>query len=405
MTSRGIALALTVATAVLAFAGPAAGHARSMSYSTWRLDETGAQVELRIKLLELTRQPPGHPWTQAFPAELALFVDGAPCLADEARRSASAPEGWAIFRWRIRCERSGARAIASDLLRASAPSHTHFLRIDPEARAQTQADPTASPGVRERVLVTGRDGAWAIDGEAGDAAPSTFASYVWLGALHIATGWDHLAFVLALLLLAASLREVAGLVTGFTVGHSLTLGLAVLGVVRPDSLSVEVLIGFSIALVAVENVWLMAGRDRWILRAVLLALGLGAAISLFGEGALRPVAWLGLALFSGCHFALLRSTARPGGLRAAVAFAFGLIHGFGFAGILMELALPTDRLVAALFGFNVGVELGQLAVVIVAWPLLHALARTHATSHRWVAEAGSAAIFGLGLFWLVGRNF
>ena len=86
-----------------------------------------------------------------------------------------------------------------------------------------------------------------------DTAPNTLASYVSLGTLHIATGWDHLAFVVALLLLAGSLREVASLVTGFTIGHSLTLGLAVLGVVRPDTIAVEVLIGFSIALVAAAS--------------------------------------------------------------------------------------------------------------------------------------------------------
>ena len=88
------------------------------------------------------------------------------------------------------------------------------------------------------------------------------------------------------------------------------------------------------------------------------------------------------------------------------AFAFGLIHGFGFAGILREMSLPSDRLVAALFGFNLGVELGQLAVVLSIWPLLYGLARVReGRLHAWVAELGSAAICGLGLFWFVTRSF
>ncbi len=103
--------------------------------------------------------------------------------------------------------------------------------------------------------------------------------YLVLGIEHIATGYDHIAFVLALLLLAASLREVAGLVTGFTIGHSLTLALAVLGVVRPEPAAIEALIGFSIALVAAENAWLLGGRPRavpWLLVAGLAALAAAA---------------------------------------------------------------------------------------------------------------------------------
>jgi hypothetical protein len=397
-TALGLAVGLAPAT-------PAAAHTRSMSYSTWQLEPDGARVELRIKLLELTRQPPGHPWKRDLPGELTLQIDGDPCPAEEARRTGSAPEGWAIFRWRIHCDASGPRAVSSKLLRGLAASHTHFVRIDAPHAEPGATTEGSRVGIRERVLVTDRDPAWPIDAVSGDAAPSTLASYVWLGALHIASGWDHLTFVVALLLLAASLREVASLVTGFTVGHSLTLGLAVLGLVRPDAVAVEVLIGFSIALVAAENAWLMAGRDRIIPRAVGLALLVAAGVALFGGGALGPLAWLGLCLFSVCHFALLRRTQRPGGLRAAIAFAFGLVHGFGFAGILMELALPTEQLVTALFGFNVGVELGQLTIVVAAWPLLHVLSRARGDLSRWVAEGGSAVIFGLGLFWLVSRNF
>jgi hypothetical protein len=131
---------------------------------------------------------------------------------------------------------------------------------------------------------------------------------------------------------------------------------------------------------------------------VLLALLPGAAI---GRAAL-----LGLALFSLCHFGLLATSPRPARLRAAVAFAFGLVHGFGFAGILVELELPTSRLVPALFGFNIGVELGQLAVVLLVWPLLRAVARWgSANAERWLAEVGSAAICGLGLYWFLVRAF
>jgi hypothetical protein len=97
---------------------------------------------------------------------------------------------------------------------------------------------------------------------------------------------------------------------------------------------------------------------------------------------------------------------RPARLRAAVAFVFGLVHGFGFAGVLAEMELPTARLAPALFGFNVGVEIGQLAAVALAWPALVWISR--ASPQRWaprVVEGGSAAVCGLGLFWFVTRAF
>jgi hypothetical protein len=92
-------------------------------------------------------------------------------------------------------------------------------------------------------------------------------------------------------------------------------------------------------------------------------------------------------------------------VRAAVAFAFGLVHGFGFAGVLMEADLPARRLVPALLGFNLGVELGQLLLVALAWPLLAALARRRAPWHRRLAEAGSTATLAVGVYCLVTRTW
>ena len=138
----------------------------------------------------------------------------------------------------------------------------------------------------------------------------------------------------------------------------------------------------------------------WLVCSVLVVL---AGLGMLGVGKLPPVVLLGLALFSGCHFALLDRVERPARLRAAVAFAFGLVHGFGFAGVLSEMELPTDRLAPALFGFNAGVELGQLAVVLLVWPLLRGLSRSEAR-HRSVSEWGSALVCGLGVFWFLSRS-
>jgi hypothetical protein len=400
---------LLVALAVLGALTPgsANAHGRSLSYSSWRLTGDGALVRVRIPRLELTRlalDPVLEPDTQQtviglLAERVRLSSRGRPCTPSVDPAPVAAPEGWVVYEWPLKCPDPGAPVISSTLLLDVAPSHLHFARVE-----------LPDGSVREAVLSEAQT-SWSL-GElsattsAQDASGTSLRGYLALGIEHIATGYDHIAFVLALLLLAASLREVAGLVTGFTVGHSLTLALAVLGVVRPEPAAIEALIGFSIALVAAENSWLLGGRPRavpWVVVTGLVAL---AAAAFAGHGAVAASTLLGLALFSWCHFGLLDIVSRPARVRAAVAFAFGLVHGFGFAGVLAEMDLPTDRLVAALFGFNAGVEVGQLVVVAMVWPLLRVLARTR--DGRWhdrVAELGSAAICGLGLFWFLSRTF
>ncbi|MCA9511305.1 MAG: HupE/UreJ family protein [Myxococcales bacterium] len=166
------------------------------------------------------------------------------------------------------------------------------------------------------------------------------------------------------------------------------------------------MIGFSVALVAAENTWSHAGRGRSVPVLAVVALALCAAVALGGRSAVGAVPLVGLAVFTACHFALLARTRRPARVRAMLAFAFGLVHGFGFAGVLAEMALPAERLAPALFGFNVGVEIGQIAVVAAAWPLLRMLRRIgDGSAHRWVVDAASAGICGLGIFWFVTRAF
>ena len=278
--------------------------------------------------------------------------------------------------------------ITTRLFADEAPSHIHFARVTtPEGR------------VAERVLTEG-DRVWTLAQSTAPARGSSFVDYVALGVEHIRTGYDHLAFVLALVLLAGSLAEVATIVSAFTLAHSVTLAAAVLGVVRPPPAAVEALIGFSIALVAFENAWLLAGRDR---ASALVVSGALVVAALVMPGAVGTVTLLGLALFTACHLGLLAQSDRPARLRALVAFAFGLIHGFAFAGVLAEMDLPRARLVPALVGFNVGVELGQLAIVAVAWTALLAVERVAPGGRRRVAEVGSAAVCGLGLYWFVTR--
>jgi hypothetical protein len=233
-----------------------------------------------------------------------------------------------------------------------------------------------------------------------------FGDYIALGIEHIGGGWDHLAFVTALVLVAGTFRELVTLVTAFTLAHSVTLALAWLGVVRPASADVEALIGFSIFLVAAENAALLAGRDRAIVLATLGSLLSLVTARAIVPGALSVVGLLGLALFTGCHFALLGTARDVAVVRAGVVLVFGFVHGFGFAGALLDGDFRPDNLLPALLGFNLGVEIGQLVVVVALGVALCLASRSR--DGRWaeaIAEAGTAAIAGLGFFWLVTRTF
>lgn len=177
------------------------------------------------------------------------------------------------------------------------------------------------------------------------------------------TGWDHLAFLLALLLACARLRPLLLIVTAFTVAHSITLGLAVTGVVAVDPAVVEPIIAASIAIAA--GVALL----RWI------------------QGRL---AWPGSGQPKQSEPTQPRIT-----LQVGLCFGFGLVHGLGFAGLLAELAPQLEAVAVPLLTFNLGVELGQAAAVAVAFPLLWAVGRTRAG--RPVVGSLLLGLVGLGL--------
>lgn len=202
------------------------------------------------------------------------------------------------------------------------------------------------------------------------AAPDRLAPFVDYGregVWHIWIGFDHILFLLSLLLPAVMVRrqgrwqaaerfgatfwDVVRIVTAFTVAHSVTLTLATLGWVSLPSRVVESAIAASVVLAALNNLFPVAVRGRWM-----------------------------------------------------AAFGFGLIHGFGFATVLADLALPPDALVLALVGFNLGVEAGQLAIVAVFLPLAFAIRRS-AFYRRGVLAGGSATIALLATVWFVERAF
>lgn len=240
------------------------------------------------------------------------------------------------------------------LFAASDPTHRGIARLERGTEAAELL--VLAPDGRPQQLQLGED-----------AAALGLGGFFLEGIHHIWIGIDHVLFLLVLLLPAVLLRlsvswapapvlrpalfEVVGVVTAFTVAHSITLGLAVFGVLDPPSRWVESLIAASVLLAALNNLYPVVKQARWKL-----------------------------------------------------SFGFGLIHGFGFAGALRDLGLSQSALAGPLLMFNLGVEAGQLAIVAVFVPIAWRL-RTQRLYARWLLGGGSLLAAVLALVWLLERAF
>ncbi|MBC8117976.1 MAG: HupE/UreJ family protein [Burkholderiaceae bacterium] len=248
-----------------------------------------------------------------------------------------------------------------------------FENVDPSHRVLISvrgAPPRiVAPGAQVELSSAAR-----VSDSAADSAadvPSGFSGFVSSGIAHIAGGFDHVLFLLCLLLPAVLQRQRAGqtdrwiprdntqgalvaviwIATAFTVAHSITLALATFGVIRIPARVIEPLIALTIVATALNNVWPVVTRRL-----------------------------------------------------AAVAFAFGLIHGFGFAEVLAPLSLPRAELAGALLGFNLGVEIGQIAIVAGAFVVLASLRRWSGYP-RWILRLGSIVIAIVATLWFIERVF
>jgi hypothetical protein len=362
---------ITIAIAFAALERPAAAHQTAVKYADVVVDGATVAIELRAQPADATvplglpdDAQPSTADAMKKPVEVARFLaawiavgaDGAPCAsAAPAIEPFARDARFLAIRWIATCPAPVDR-LRLDLAAFFAidTKHQLVLRVRSEG-----GDPF------ETIV---RDGDSPVELALRGERPSTAFAWIRSGMDHIYTGFDHISFVLALLLVVVlyrgpakgewyvraavpSLRATALIVTSFTVAHSVTLIGASLGWFALDSQLVESVIALSIAYTAIENI-------------------------------VRPdVKW-----------------------RFGLTFLFGLVHGLGFASMLAEL-LPPDATIVPLLLFNVGVELGQLTIVAVALPLLIVLARAvgPVRYRRHVMPALSAAIAVLGLIWLIER--
>ena len=235
------------------------------------------------------------------------------------------------------------------------PNHQTFLNVYDLSRrsaAEIGSAKADSDALTQAILDRGRTRFEYFAGST-QGAFAVIRRFVPAGVHHILIGPDHLLFLIGLLLLGGSIRQLAVIVTAFTIAHSITLSLAALNIVTPPARIIEPAIALSIVYVGADNLLIRGGRD----------------------------------------------------VRAWIAFAFGFIHGFGFANVLREMDLPARALGWSLFSFNVGVEIGQLLVVVAVASALAALRSRSEAAGRQLAVAGSVVVMAAGAFWFIQRVF
>ena len=373
-------------------------HQRSESFSKWSIveskEDVNVSVVFTVKLSVLSKIFPNKikDWESFVTSEvLNGFVIKENCIEEENIESFISPQNNSFnIAWTYKCDQPLTNIVNNTFFDQD-PSHSHIARF------------SLHDMVLPEVLFTesSRSATFKVKSTENKEITS-FQDYFILGINHIASGFDHIAFLLGLILLNRHFKSLLLAITGFTLGHSLTLALGVLGIVTPMSNWVEAVIGFSIALIALEALskettqFVIYTKGLFFFWGVLFFLML-----VFGFGG-NLLGFIGLCLFSISYFLLV--TLKKINLSLFVTTLFGLVHGFGFGGYLSEIGFSEGRFFNALLGFNLGVEAGQIAILIVLIGTMILLNKTK-IKYEGMRAFMACLLISVGTFWFLERSF
>jgi hypothetical protein len=380
----------------------AESHTRSQSHSVWEINGEYVDVVVTVPDVEANRLATGiAPVTSDILRDYLTertyaMAGGTRCALMPPVQTLSALSGFRKFDFTFKCGSAVNLQIHSGAFFDLVPSHTNFAQVQ-----------NAASGEFTEQLITNEHQTIDVTGGAGSRLKNaSFFEFIRMGTMHIFTGVDHMSFLLGLVLISRRLRDLVFVVTGFTIGHSLTLALAVTGVLRPHAEYIDALVALTIALIGAENIVVQTHRPKMVALGAAVCMGLMALFRLLGFGGLPSLLLLGAGLFTANYLLISGNLRDAGRLRMLITLVFGLIHGFGFAADLLELQLPTERLAELLVGFNLGVEAGQLALVVGASMLVVALRKFQLALPRpIVVDVASTFLVGLGVFWFVSRSY
>ncbi|HHZ84749.1 MAG TPA: hypothetical protein EYN84_02850 [Gammaproteobacteria bacterium] len=375
-------------------------HQRSESYSKWSVEEdendTLVNVAFTIRLSNLNKleSPLVGEWEDRISAYIiSSFTTDSDCL-QEGKHRVMTSRADDIFRvsWTLSCNQI-LEEIKTNVFFDRDPTHSHIARYIYDSNLSTEK------------LFTTQTKTWNLKdiySSKESSVNSSFKEYVLLGIKHISTGYDHLAFLFGLLLLNQRLKRLVLAITGFTLGHSLTLSLAVLDLVRPVNSFIEALIGFSIALLGLEFLIRHSkSNSTYVKNISYLLFFLFLLYFIFSEGS-NSLGLLGLFVFSFCYLMLV-SKNLSSFFSLFIASIFGLIHGFGFGGFLFEVGFSEDNILKTLFGFNLGVEIGQLMAMSLFILIIFGISKLDIKNKEYINPLLATFLVTLGTYWFVYR--
>jgi hypothetical protein len=383
---------------------PTNAHTLSESFSSWQINGAAVHVEFTVPDREAKRlsasgkdQPAAAVLAQYLADRIGASAGRQRCERTLGPQTLSSAAGFARVELNFKCAASANIELHSAAFYDLVATHTDFARIQ-----------TADGAVFEQLLTRDNQSIDVSGGSSHNTLQNAgLVKFIEMGIMHIFTGIDHMSFMLGLVLISKRLRDLLFVITGFTLGHSLTLGLAVTGILRPNGQYIDALVALTIALIGAENIGDSTHRPLPValsLGGLLLAL---AAAKFLGVSAITlPTLILGGgALFAASYLMMTGRMSDAGRVRVLVTIVFGLIHGFGFASNLLEMQLPTHRIAELLFGFNVGVEIGQVSVVLTALLIARLLIRARMAIPRPLfGDIAAAFLVGEGLVWFITRS-
>jgi hypothetical protein len=396
-------LGLIAAVVALAVGGQAAAHTRSETHSAWQVVGSTVRMQFTIPDIEAKRlaergeaMPPTARLGKYVADRVGVTAGGAPCPVTENAKPVTAAEGYVRYEFTFQCPSDQNLKVVDKAFFDIVPTHTNFAQIQ-----------TANGLFFEQLMTSDRQSLEVSGASAeNELAKANFLDYVGMGIMHIFTGVDHMSFLVGLVLISRRLRDLTFVITGFTIGHSVTLALAITGVLRPHAQYIDALVALTIALIGAENIAVATHKPALVAAGtggLLLAM---TVLKLFGLGTLPVLLLLGGGLFTANYLMISGHLRDAGRIRLIVTVVFGLIHGFGFAANLLEEKLPQSRLFELLFGFNLGVEVGQLSLVVGLTLLVYLLSRLKLTLPRpIVVDVAASALVCVGLYWFIQRSF
>lgn len=376
-------------------------HSRSQSFSQWYINGENVTINFNVLSLEVTRLAAdvnvdvrknlSQILAEHLIDKVQASVDGLDCVIVKPLSKRQAIKGYIRLTGEFNCQQGEEFQIKMLGFYDVVSAHLHYARVirgTGEASEMVLSDANRSQLIN---LAKIEKNYWKI-----------IKSYFLLGVEHILIGSDHLVFLLALLLLCRRISHAFVLITGFTLGHSITLSVAVFSWMQPNLIIIEALIGFSIAIVALETIQKILDKSvvKYTIIFLLFLLGVKGVFNI----GLPILSLLGTLVIASTYLTLTKKN-NNNVIQFSLTTAFGFIHGFGFADVLHEIGLPPSDLSLALFLFNIGVEFGQIIALSLMASLIF-LAKTFLNDKiRTVAVSSLvSSTLGLGVYWFLLRS-